>query len=298
MISVEIPKNGALDGTSKARPVNKNTSSDSITLVTTKASLSMEEVRTMHKEVVARMKAETAAVRTQWQHEVEDHIQEAKRRRQIEAKLQAENTHLKTAQQERQKAGKDPLEEVLFRKDQEIWLLKQANHKMRTLATFAGRIEPERQSLEETEVGDGIDAMETELQSILHGHDPSAPLLQPDFGVESDLASLLRAIFRENADETESSGHLLNKTVQWGPVTLVRSLAVAALNEWVFLTDFPNVCSNRTPRLLKAYRDAVLTHGKALYSLLYPYVSFDTNLNRWLDQSPQSRIGSVQFSNR
>ncbi|KAL2068409.1 hypothetical protein VTL71DRAFT_16507 [Oculimacula yallundae] len=262
MISVEIPVKVAVDRTPKPRAENETTLNSSTTPATTstKDSVSLQDMRRMHKEVVSRLKAETAAVRVQWQQAVEDHIHESKRRRQMAADLQAENTHLKTAQLERQKAGKDPLEEVLFRKDQEIWLLKQANHKMRTLATFAGRVEPPRKSLEDNEVGDAIDGMEQELQAILHGHDSSAPLLQPEFGVETDLASLLRAIYREDSAEDESSGHLLKRTVKWGSINVVRSLAVAALNEWVFATDFPDFSSSRNSRLLKAYRDTIFTH--------------------------------------
>ncbi|EKD14536.1 hypothetical protein MBM_07257 [Drepanopeziza brunnea f. sp. 'multigermtubi' MB_m1] len=250
---IETPLAGRRNSTVDSGLVEKHTSSETDVL-------SLADVRRMHKEVVARLKAEVTAVRAQWQREVDNYIQEAKRRRRIESELEAENTHLKTAREERQKAGRGPLEEALFNKDQEIWLLKQSNHKMRTLAGFARRTEPKRKSLEQNEVKDAINAMETELQSILHGHDSSTTLLHPEFGIETDMANLLRVMFQEDTDNIDSPGQLLKKLLECGPLKVVRSFAVAALYEWVFATDFPSFSSDESHPFLKEYRDAVLIH--------------------------------------
>ncbi|XMA12723.1 hypothetical protein WAI453_005514 [Rhynchosporium graminicola] len=259
MVSVEIPASSAV--TTLPRAQTAKTNSDNLVAATAKGSLSLKDMRKMHEEVVSRLKAENAAVRAQTQQDLEDQSQEANRWKQIAENLSAKVSFMKTAHQERQLARKDPQEELMFTKDKQIWRLTQENHKLRHSTSFSKKINPQEESLENLKVWNEVDLLQRELISIMHGHDSSAPLLQPEFGVGLDLALLLRAMFREASYEAESSGHLVKRMMRWGPVNVVRSLAVAALNEWVFATDFPNFCGASTsPPLLKAYRNAIFMH--------------------------------------
>ncbi|KAG4430983.1 hypothetical protein IFR05_013535, partial [Cadophora sp. M221] len=163
-----------------------------------------------------RLNAEVSAVRAQWHQEAEQLEKEDKRRKRIEIELQAEITHLKIAQQARQKSGENPLEKILFAKDEDLLTPGQ------------------RTSLSPKDILDALETIKNELQSILHGR---IPLLHR-------LSTLL----------------LQNSKLKWGTVAVVRSLAVAALQEWVFATDFPNFCRTGDPRLLTAYRKVILVH--------------------------------------
>ncbi|PVH73658.1 hypothetical protein DL98DRAFT_659315 [Cadophora sp. DSE1049] len=217
-------------------------------------------IRRVHQVEVHRLKQEVNAIREQWHDEAKKLDLEDKRRKQIENDLRAEIAHLKIAREDRQRAGKNPLEELLFTKDEEIWFLKQKNHEMQKLAGFAQSIPEQRKSLPPKDISNALRAIENELQSILHGHDLGVPLLQPPLGKDADLASLVRTMFAEDPGSGLLTQQFLSSTLKWDMIVVLRALAVAALGEWVFATKFPVFCPTGIPRLLKAYRTAIYTH--------------------------------------
>lgn len=219
-------------------------------------------IRKSQQVEVLRLRHEVNAVREQWHQEVERFEREDQRRKQIENDLRAEIAHLKIARDDRQKAGKNPLEEILFAKDEEIWFLKQKNHEMQRLAGFAQSIPKQPKSLPQKDISNALQAIGNELQSIFHGHDLGLPWFRPSMAEDTDLASLAAITFADSNGSGSLVQQLWNSLSKWGTVVVVRALAVAALRNWVFATEFPDFGRNGDPRILLAYRAAILTHGK------------------------------------
>ncbi|KAL2075173.1 hypothetical protein VTL71DRAFT_115 [Oculimacula yallundae] len=213
-----------------------------------------------HQVEVHRLNAEIDAVRARWHQDAEKFDEKDKRRKQIEIDLRAQITHLNIAQQDRQNAGKNPLEKLLVTKDEEVWHLKQKNHEMQNLAGFAQSVPEEAVSLLPDDIPNALQEIEHELQSILHGHDMSVPLLQPSVLEDADLTVLLRTLCSEVSIPGSPTHELLSTALEWSTILLVRSLAVAALQQWVFVTDFPNFCRTGDSQMFSAYRKAILAH--------------------------------------
>ncbi|XMA20357.1 hypothetical protein WAI453_013148 [Rhynchosporium graminicola] len=238
-----------MGATSTTRISNLNTS----TVSTFSANLMSLQAK------VCRSNAENDSTRSQWHQEVEKLEIKNKRLKKNEIDLRAQITHLKIAQQDRQNAGMNPLEGLLFSKDEEIWHLKQQNHEMRSLAGFS-QLAPDQPAVHLTdEIPNALQSIQSELYSILHGHDLAIPLLQPSFvQKDADLALLLQTLCSEDSELPIQ--HLLTTYLRFDGIVLVRSLAVAALQQWVFATDFPNFCRTEEPQILTSYRKAVFVY--------------------------------------
>jgi hypothetical protein len=220
---------------------------------------------TTEQKLLAKIKekdAYIASLRTQWRAETGAFHEREAQFKATEVELRAENTHLELAQQQRQEAGKDPLESILFQKNHDIWDLTQRLMKMQKLHSFASQDSLRRTSIDHKIVDRTFCHMGDDLDSVLDGQDLDQPLRIPIIEDNSDLGSLLRAIFGHNSGSAEGRNNLLLQFARkFGSGLVLRTLCVAAVREWVFASDFPNfVRSNQ--RLLQAYRTAVMGHGK------------------------------------
>lgn len=106
-----------------------------------------------------------------------------------------------------------------------------------------------------------MDAIGSEMESILMGHDMSKPLVVPNITPGSDLASLVNSFCSDGMGAGHGAGWLKRCASKFGPRTPVKALLVTALRDWIFATSFPNFAPSDL-RLLRAYRDAVMIHGQ------------------------------------
>lgn len=75
-----------------------------------------------------------------------------------------------------------------------------------------------------------------------------------------DLGSLVHCLFSAETDDTVRQ-QLKISASKLGPQAVIRKFVLAALREWIFLTNFPNFTPNND-RCLDTYRQVILVLGK------------------------------------
>jgi hypothetical protein len=216
-----------------------------------------------HTEQIAEKDCEIRKMGERWEAEVRElHTQVAKATKEKET-VEAENYHLTKARQNRELAKKDPLESKLYGKDQEIWVLRQLNYDLVQHAKFFKEANPPRDSLQTTDLKNTMDSIKSELESILHGCDGSVSLKIENIENTGDLMSLMNSNF-PTGSPSEGASQLANFASEFPPQLIIRTLALAALRDWVFYTDYPGFAAMEMSRpLLQAYRDIAMRFGES-----------------------------------
>lgn len=210
--------------------------------------------------ILKRKDAEITRIRNQWRMEVEHLHEREQKHKQVENELRIENTNLVLARQERERAHRDPLESQIFFKNQDIWNLTRRIQEMKELERFV-REEPHTEHVfEPRKIDDSMERIGLEADSIVQLCAGLTPLVAPNFGPQSDLALLFRAISGNEADNKDDSFRLKRAVLKFGVGKAIRLLLVAALKDWVFSTKYPNF-HPKDMRLLQSYRDIVSKHG-------------------------------------
>lgn len=170
------------------------------------------------------------------------------------------------ARDERRLAGKNPGEEESYQKSHEIWSLTNKLQKMRELLNFTVE-DPQQGSIrEKIRIEQVMDLLGSELESILHGHDITLPLKCPIVVPGSQLHSLVQGAFGQDTAIGQEKPLLRSAIAKFQPTVVIRCLVVAALREWVFMSNFPNF---GTTLLLQAYRDSIMVQGNRLYLIFF-----------------------------
>lgn len=192
-----------------------------------------------------------------WKEEVDKLYERRMKLERSQKKLLAENKDLKLAQQQRENAGRDPLERYLFDQRRLVYAAEQRISRMEEIVQFAPRDVSQKRSLDwKRKVDDYMDGIGAELDSVLHSHDTSIRLLTPEIPIESDLGSLMTCAF--GMGNWEQS--LKSCDLKFGARAVVKSLVLAALQIWVFLTAFPNF-NPKDMQKIEAIWEAVLDQG-------------------------------------
>lgn len=162
---------------------------------------------------LTRKNLEIETLRSKWQHEVDDLRDKLSQSERSELALQAENQHLIIARQQREAAGKDPLEHELFRMTDTIWALNKRVHEMQKLASFADPREGTKKCLQPAVVDEALDTIASELESVTCGRNINTRLLMPKAIDSSDLVALFDPISGVIAQEPEDSLNRLHDMV-------------------------------------------------------------------------------------
>ena len=231
-------------------------------------------VKDAQRELVKEKNAELGKMRAQWRQEVEELAERERKLKQRELELTAENVHLILARQERERAGKDPLETRLYGMNADIWAFSQRVRKMEELNRFTHPdIEAER-SFESEKIDDAMDHMGSELESITIIHRPT---INQSLASDSDLGSLVRTVSDDGVGRGGETQWLRKCLSKFHPELVVKTLVLGAVRDWVFGAKYPDF----TPmdmRLLGAYREVVIGYGKnASWNIVNTLTSF-----RWL----------------
>jgi len=221
----------------------------------------LESTKQNHKLEMSQKQAEIRSIQALWYAEVEDRIAAEKKLKQSNGALQAEVQHLDLARQEREAAGRDPLESSIFLKNQEIWRWSQHVHSLQKLVGFAKLNIAEGPRLENNDIDDAMDRITSQLESILQGRDLDQPLLVPQKTADSYTNSLIRSALGISIEAVHGRAKLQRLTSKFDSQHLIRVFVLAALCDWVFESAFPDFSPSNL-RLLGAYRDTVLKYGQ------------------------------------
>jgi hypothetical protein len=214
------------------------------------------------REDIRRKDIEISNIREQWQQEVDELSQQHARSAQTEIELRAQIKHLEMARDARRLAGRDTLEDELFQMNNNIWSLTRKVQEVQILTSFT--VQAPRQTFSEikSEIQNTMDHVNSELESILNGHDTTILLQVPSIDSNSDLGALVRSM-SGNCISIDQEVAWLKRCIMRSSSSemVVRALTAAALREWVFATPFPNFVPTPCP-LLRAYQEAMMTQSK------------------------------------
>jgi hypothetical protein len=117
-------------------------------------------------------------------------------------------------------------------------------------------------------INDEVQELQSALESIMFSHHQSRRLVIPEISGFCDLEYLLRTIFDEKKGRTERLGSFISK---FSSEFVVRVFALAALQQWVFMAEIPDLQSSDN-RMLEAYRQEVFNQGElSLYKQFSTY---------------------------
>ena len=214
-----------------------------------------------HGSAIRQKNAEIARIRAEWQQEAEElrHIGAQLKDKVLE--LEVKNENLNEARQERERAGKDPLESKLYQNNQDIWALKRRIGNQERLACFAQRDVQQPIPISTKLIDEVMENIGSEMEAVMLGHIMNKSMVMPSIIPGSDLASLINSCCMDGTATRLAENGLRRCIIRYGPSLTVKTLLVVALHDWVFATDFPNFTPGDL-RLLRAYRNAVIGHGK------------------------------------
>jgi len=214
-----------------------------------------------HSFEIRQKNIEIARIREQWQQEVEELRECEAQLKKTELELRAENRHLVLARQERERAGKDPLEYELFQKNQEIWVLSRRLQDQQKLACFAQRGLEQPNFINRKLIDETFDTICSEIESMMLGHDMSKSTAIPAIIPGTDFAALVASFCDGDTAASHAEKWLRRCILKFGLELVVKILLVAALRSWIFDTNFPNFTPGDL-RLLRAYRIVIINHGQ------------------------------------
>jgi hypothetical protein len=165
------------------------------------------------------------------------------------------------ARQHRESAGQDPKESQFRVYHQQIWELQQLNMDLKGAADFFKLDASQKRSLQDENIDESMEQIQSELESILGNCDTTN--LQLSMAIEhgSDLEALLLSCLDLHKAPENLNLRLKECISQFEAPVLVRALVLAALNDWVFNTAFPPFMSEgATCLFLKSIEELALEH--------------------------------------
>ena len=218
---------------------------------------------------------EIRAIRGLWDQAAENFHRREEELTETIQRLEAEKSHMELARKERDRACGHPYEETSYLKNHEIWALSQQLQRIAENSIFA-RLEPENETpFNSDDIDKAINTIQFELQSIMCGHDFRAYLQIPKIERQSDFGSLIRSALEIGQDDRHL-GPVKAMLARFDPRHIIRIFFVAALRDWVFMSDYPNFTPvDDRHDYLRAYRDIIMIVGRdsplAFIGDLYPY---------------------------
>jgi len=210
-----------------------------------------------------------STIQLRWEKEVESLLAK-------NIELQEKNRRLgdllqlaESAQLLRGQASKDPQEgliqthiAMIYEQQQKIKSLQEQVPKLKRITTQPLALPPGK--LDGT-----MRTLVAEIESMLHGTN-CFQLQVPLVPKGSDLETLLRTFQIDTNQKSTLESYLENCVAEYGLPATVRTIALAALRDWVFASDFPNDGGNGTSSaLLSAYRDIIYDLGTLSHWSVY-----------------------------
>jgi hypothetical protein len=208
---------------------------------------------------------ELARLQALWKQEVEalraDKVELEKKN----ARLEAHKQCLESARQAREQAGNDPLESEFYYQGRCIWNLREKNHALEQVADFFREVPSQPRSLSAEDIDEAIDEIGRELESMFANGEPNIQSLPSTVFHGADMESLLRSGLGLRVREVCQPSLLAELISNMHPCVVVRSLALAALKDWVLYTSYPSFVPDGTScSMLRSYRDIAMEFGEFL----------------------------------
>ncbi|PQE30963.1 hypothetical protein CJF32_00007971 [Rutstroemia sp. NJR-2017a WRK4] len=210
------------------------------------------------RSLVNGLQKQIERMRTQWQLEVEAFDRKEKELQTTIEDLRNQNQHLNTARLAREEGRNEPIEERTFQNCEEIYRLMKENRELRRLAELTEHESSSHHLLKVEFVNDAMDQIQFELSSIAY-HRPADQLsLLRHSVVSEDLSLLVQSVVGLNIREPLDKQRLETVMSKYGTHVCLRSFVLAALRDWVFMSNFPSFAPLDS-RLLSTYRDILRT---------------------------------------
>jgi hypothetical protein len=177
-------------------------------------------------------------------------------------KLMAMLQHSDNARQDRESAGKDPKESLFRHFYQQLWDLEQRNGDLQSAARFFDLNPSQNRSLQFKDIEASIGQIQSELESILGNCDTTNFQLHTTIEHGSDLEALLLSSLNLHKTPQDLESRLKECISEFEAPVIVRTLVLAALQDWVFNASFPPFKTEGTTSLfLKSIEDIAMAHG-------------------------------------
>ncbi|PQE05224.1 hypothetical protein CJF30_00010179 [Rutstroemia sp. NJR-2017a BBW] len=207
-------------------------------------------------------------MRTQWQLEVEAFDRKEKELQATIDDLRSQKQHLNAARLAREEGRNEPIEERTFQYCEEIYRLMKENKEVRRLTDLTELNSSNYRHLAVDDVDEAMDQIQFELSSIAYHRPADQPFLLRHGTVSEDLSTLVQSVVGLNIREPLDNQRLEIVMSRYGTHVCLRSFVLAALRDWVFMSNFPSFAPLDS-RLLSTYRDILRTTDKPdrLYTL-------------------------------
>jgi hypothetical protein len=235
-------------------------SGTSITPAPSSSKSNYDQLCRMHRK-------EIESIRDEWQRETLENMRRQDQQHQRETELLAKISCLEMARDSRAGRGRDPLEDVLYLKDKQIWDSDQRIRNMQDQMRFTTGKTPGPPSTDvSVDIDNAMSFLEAELGSILHGHHLTTTLTIPPQAELRELGSLISSVCDDSEIKFTEAQHLQRWSSKFEPEVIVKTLTLAAIRDWVFHSNFPQPVDNNS-WLLPAYRDAIMLQGVCINCL-------------------------------
>ncbi|ESZ94880.1 hypothetical protein SBOR_4756 [Sclerotinia borealis F-4128] len=216
----------------------------------------LEDMQEHHKEILQIKEAEIRIIREQWDSDLRTFYGKVERLERSEMVLTAKNSALEAAASDIKGGGSNPLEQMIAQKNVEIWKLTQQLRRQLKVTQLG---ETEAKYLPPQTIHTAMNEIRFVLEDIIRSNALCVPL-GPNEWFDGDLEYLVNSAFDTPRGSTEGKLQLKRLDVKLGPSAVFSILAITALRDWVFLTDFPHVDLG-SMSLIESYRNIAFDKG-------------------------------------
>ncbi|KAH7377575.1 hypothetical protein BKA64DRAFT_254942 [Cadophora sp. MPI-SDFR-AT-0126] len=221
----------------------------------------------------------TSTLQERWEKEMEallaKNVELQEKNRRLGDLLQlAEN-----AQELRGQTSKDPQEGLIHIHIAMIYEQQQKITSLQVQVPKLARIPTQALHLPQGKLDGTMQTLGSEIESLLHGTN-CFHLQAPEFPESCDLGLLLQSFKIESNLDCTLKSFLESWVSEYGLPATMRTLALAALRDWVFASDFPDYGGNGASSvLLNSYRDIIYNLGDWNTSRNYDIAAYSQMFN-------------------
>jgi hypothetical protein len=167
------------------------------------------------------------------------------------------------ARQKSESSGQDPQESQFRTYLQQLWNLDQLNMNLQNKARFFELGHTQKRSLQAEDIDNTIDKIQSKLQSILDSCDTTTLQLNTAIHPGSDFEALLLSSLDLHHTPQDIEQRLKECISQFEVPVIVRTLVLAAFQDWVFNTSFPPFMGEgATSLFLKSLEEVIMDHSE------------------------------------
>ncbi|KAI9640158.1 hypothetical protein NHQ30_011395 [Ciborinia camelliae] len=200
--------------------------------------------------------AEISAIREQWDLDLRELHGKIEKLQRTKLELEAKVSNQEAAAIQVKNAGRNPLEYEIGQKNIEIWKLTDKIHRQFEVPSVE---ETETKYLSPLIIDTAMNEIRLELEAMIQVKE-FPRILSPSEWFDGDLEYLVNSAFATPKGSMEGKHQLQKLDGRLGPSAVFSILAVTALRDWVFLTDFPHIEVGPLG-LIESYRNITFDKG-------------------------------------